>query len=86
MLAFAIGVVYICVAPNIIRVVVEEREKNQKNQMIVSGVRLPAYWIGHYTKDLFFGLILGVCVILLVIIFDIELEYGWVMILLGAVA
>lgn len=86
LLAFGVGIVYICVAPNIIRVVVEEREKNLKNQMIVSGVRLPAYWIGHYTKDLFFGLILGVCVIVLIIIFDVDLEYGWVMILLGAIA
>lgn len=54
--------------------------------MIVSGVRLPSYWMGHYTKDVVFGAILGLWVIILIGIFDIEVEGAWVLILIGVFA
>jgi len=41
--------------------------------MIVSGVKLSSYWFGHYVKDVIFGLILGLWVIILIAIFDINL-------------
>jgi hypothetical protein len=40
--------------------------------MIVSGVKLLSYWMGHYVKDVVFSLILGVWVIILIAIFDID--------------
>jgi len=52
--------------------------------MIVSGVKLPSYWFGHYVKDIFFGIILGVWIIILIAIFDIDVEYAWLMILIAA--
>lgn len=84
LLGFGLGIVYVIVAPSLVRSVVEEREKGQKNQMIVSGVKLPSYWFGHYAKDVVFGLILGLWVIILVAIFDIEVEDAWIFIILGA--
>lgn len=84
LLGFGLGIVYVIVSPSLVRNVVEEREKGQKNQMIVSGVKLPAYWFGHYVKDVVFGLILGLWVIILIAIFDINVEYGWLFIILGA--
>jgi len=84
LLAFGVGIVYITSTPSIMNNIVLEREKNLKNQMIVSGVKLPAYWLGHYAKDITFGMILALVVIILINIFDIELEYGWLMIILGA--
>lgn len=85
LLAFGIGIVYITSAPSIMNNIILEREKNLKNQMIVSGVKLHAYWLGHYVKDLTFGLLLALCVIILIAIFDVDLPYGWVMILLGSI-
>jgi hypothetical protein len=54
--------------------------------MIVSGVRLPSYWMGHYVKDVVFGMILGLWVIILIAIFDIDVEGAWVLIILGVFA
>lgn len=84
LLAFGLGITYIVVAPSLVRNVVEEREKSQKNQMIVSGIRLPSYWMGHYVKDVVFGLILAIWVILLIAIFDIDVEDAWIFLILGA--
>lgn len=84
LLAFGIGITYIVVAPSLVRNVVEEREKSQKNQMIVSGIRLPAYWMGHYVKDVVFGLILALWIIVLIAIFDIDVEDAWIFLILGA--
>lgn len=52
--------------------------------MIVSGVKLSSYWAGHYVKDVVFGLILGVWVIILIAIFDIDVPDGWLLIILAA--
>lgn len=84
LLGFGLGIVYIIVAPSLVRNVVEEREKGQKNQMIVSGVKLPSYWLGHYVKDVCFGMILGLWIIVLIAIFDINVENAWIFIILGA--
>lgn len=54
--------------------------------MIISGVKLHAYWFGHYVKDIIFGLILAVWIIILVAIFDINLPSAWILILLGVLA
>lgn len=78
------GITYIVVAPSLVRNVVEEREKGQKNQMIVSGVKLSSYWMGHYVKDVVFGLILAIWVIVLIAIFDIDVKEAWVMLILAA--
>lgn len=86
LLGFGMGIIYIIVAPSLVRNVVEEREKNLKNQMIVSGVKLPAYWIGHYAKDVFFGLILAFWVIILIELFDLKVPDAWVLLLLGTLA
>lgn len=86
MLGFGIGIIYIITAPSLVRSVVEEKEKNLKNQMIVSGVKLPAYWAGHYVKDVIFGMILGLWVIILIAIFDIDVADAWLLIILGVFA
>lgn len=52
--------------------------------MIVSGVRLPSYWFGHYVKDVVFGLILAIWIIVLIAIFDIDVEDAWIFLILGA--
>jgi len=51
--------------------------------MIVSGVKLSSYWFGHYVKDVIFGLILGLWVIILIAIFDINLPSAWILIILA---
>ena len=52
--------------------------------MIVSGVKLPSYWFGHFVKDVVFGLILGLWIIILIAIFDIDITDAWIFIILGA--
>ena len=53
--------------------------------MIVSGVKLTSYWAGHYMKDVVFGLILAVWVIILTAIFDIDIPKAWILIVLAAI-
>lgn len=86
LLGFGLGIVYIIVGPSLVKNVVQEKELNLKNQMVISGVKLPAYWFGHYVKDLTFGLILAVWILILVAIFDINLPSAWILILLGVLA
>lgn len=52
--------------------------------MIVSGVKLSSYWLGHYVKDVIFGLILGIWVIILIAIFDINVPNAWILIIIAA--
>lgn len=85
-IGFALSIVYIIVAPSLVRAVVEEREKGQKNQMIVSGVKLPAFWVGHYVKDVIFGLVLFIYMVIMMAIFDVQMEGAWLLILLAAFA
>lgn len=86
LLGFGIGIMYLINQPSLLQSVAEEREKSLKNQMIVSGVKLISYWGGHYFKDVVFSLILGVWVIILIAIFDIDVPQAWVLIILGAFA
>jgi len=53
MMSFAITIAWLMISGSMIRSIVAEREKNLKNQMIVSGIKLPSYWMGHYCKDVF---------------------------------
>lgn len=74
LLGFGVGIMYLINQPSLLQSVAEEREKSLKNQMIVSGVKLTSYWLGHYLKDVIFSLILGAWVIILIAIFDISVD------------
>lgn len=51
-LMFAIA--YMMVSDSLVQNIIRERQKRVKQQMIVSGLNLPAYWISHYLLDILF--------------------------------
>jgi len=48
------SIAYMMVSNSLISNIIGERRRNVKNQMIISGVSIPAYWISHYLVDLLF--------------------------------
>jgi len=44
--------------------------------MRISGVSLPAYWIGLYISDIIFGAISTITIIILMAIYDIDAPGG----------
>lgn len=66
--------------------IVREKELNLKNQMRISGVSLPAYWLGLYISDVIFGAISTLCVIILMFAFDIDAPGGSLLLILNVFA
>lgn len=60
-----IGFAYILISMSMISNIVKEKELNLKNQMRISGLSLPAYWIGHYISDVLFSMIITVAILIL---------------------
>lgn len=52
--------------------IVKEKELNLKNQMRISGLSLPAYWIGHYISDVVFSMITTVTILILLAAYQAE--------------
>lgn len=67
-----IGFGYILISMSIIGTIVKEKEQNLKNQMRVSGVSLPSYWIGHYLSDVVFSMITTGAILLLIFAFNAD--------------
>ena len=70
------------ISKSIISRIVSEKELNLKNQMRISGVSLPAYWIGHYLSDVVFSMIATGAIFILMAAFDSNFAGSWVLILL----
>lgn len=66
--------------------IVKEKELNLKNQMRISGVSLPAYWIGLYISDIIFGAISTITMIILMAIYNIDAPGGAVLLILNTFA
>lgn len=79
-----IGFAYILISMSMISNIVREKELNLKNQMRISGLSLPAYWIGHYISDVAFSMIITVAIFILLAAYKAELSGGWVIIFLMA--
>jgi len=62
--------------------IVKEKELNLKNQMRISGLSLPAYWIGHYISDVVFSMITTVTILILLAAYQAEVKGAWVLIFL----
>lgn len=77
-----IGLGFMYISKSIISKVVSEKEHNLKNQMRISGVSLPAYWIGHYISDVIFSLITTTFIFILMEAYDSKVPGTWVLILL----
>lgn len=50
--------------------------------MRISGVSLPAYWIGNYISDVVFSLITTISIIILMQVYKADVPGGWILILL----
>ena len=48
------SIAYMMVSNSLICNIIAERQRNVKNQMIISGVSIPAYWMSHYLIDIVF--------------------------------
>lgn len=86
MMSFAITIGWLMINSSLIKSVVGEREKSLKNQMIVSGIKLPAYWLGHYVKDIFLQCIPSMFVLILINAYDMDLPQVWVLIIINIFA
>jgi len=60
--------------------IVREKEDGLKNQMRISGMSLPAFWLGHYVSDCIFNAIPSIVIIILISVWDISAPKGWVII------
>lgn len=83
---FGIGLAYVLISMSMMSNIVREKELNLKNQMRISGVSLPAYWVGLYISDIIFGAITAATTLILLAIFDIDCPDAWVLILLNTFA
>jgi len=83
---FGIGLAFMYLSKSIIGRVVKERELKQFNQMRISGVSLPAYYIGFYLSDIVFSMITIVCIFILMAAFNSDVPKAWVLIMLMAFA
>jgi ABC-2 family transporter protein len=73
---FAIS--YMMVSDSFVLNVIRERQRKVKQQMIISGLNLPAYWLSHYILDVIFSVPPFLCALLGIKIFDLELPQVWV--------
>lgn len=78
-LMFAIA--YMMVSDALVQNIIRERVKRVKQQMIVSGLNLPAYWISHYLLDIVFQAPPSICAILGIKLFNLDFPDAWVVIL-----
>ena len=83
---FGIGISFILTSMPMISNIVKEKELNLKNQMRISGVSLPAYWIGLYVSDIIFGSISMFTIIILLAIYNIDCPDGWLLLVLNTFA
>lgn len=73
---FGIGIAFILISMSMMSNIVKEKELNLKNQMRISGVSLPAYWIGLYISDIIFGAISTITMIILMAVYSIDCPGG----------
>lgn len=81
-----IGIGYILISMSMMSNIVREKELNLKNQMRISGLSLPAYWIGHYISDVVFSMITTGTILILMGVYDAKVVGGPVLILLMSLA
>ena len=86
MVVIGIGIAYILTSMSMMGNIVMEKEKNLKNQQRISGVSLPAYWLGLYISDIIFGGISTLTIVVLMRVFSVDCPYGWVLIVFNTFA
>ncbi|TNV87329.1 hypothetical protein FGO68_gene5519 [Halteria grandinella] len=78
MFAFA----YMMVSDSLIQNIIRERVRRVKQQMTLSGMNLPAYWISHYLIDIIFQAPPSIAAMIGIQIFNIDLPQAWTLILI----
>jgi len=58
------SIAYMMISNSLISNIIGERKRNVKNQMIISGVSIPAYWMSHYIIDVAFQAIPSICAVI----------------------
>ena len=53
--------------------IVKEKEKKIKQQLLISGASVPAYWLGNYLVDVIMHLIIQGASLLYIKLFDINM-------------
>ena len=71
-LMFAIA--YMMVSDSLVQNIIRERTKRVKQQMIISGVSLPAYWISHYLIDILFQAPPSICAMIGIKAFNLDVR------------
>eukprot|EP00347_Sterkiella_histriomuscorum_P002219 403369012 len=68
------AIAFMMVSSSLISNIISERKRNVKNQMIISGLNLPAYWISHYLVDLLFQSLPLVAAIVAISVFNLDVN------------
>lgn len=71
-LMFAIA--YMMVSDSLIQNIIRERQRMVKQQMIISGASLPAYWISHYILDIIFQAPPSICAVIGIKAFNLDVS------------
>ena len=68
------AIAYMMVSDSLVQNIIRERQKMVKQQMIISGVSLPAYWISHYLLDIVFQAPPSICAIIGIKAFNLDVR------------
>ena len=70
---------WMMVSDSLIQMVIKERQRNVKHQIMVSGCSLTAYWLGNYIADILTQSVPAVFGIIFIQVFDIDIPQCWVL-------
>jgi len=68
------SIAFMMISNSLISNIIAERRRNVKNQMIISGVDLSAYWVAHYLVDLVFQAPPSICIIVGIKAFNLDVS------------
>jgi ATP-binding cassette subfamily A (ABC1) protein 3 len=82
LMASFVGIAFALIPASIIIFIVQERETNLKHQQVITGVSLTAYWTANGVIDTLKTLIPCAISLGIIYIFKINLEEGWLLMLI----
>ncbi len=68
------SIAFMMISNSLIANIIGERKRNVKNQMIISGVDISAYWIAHYLVDILFQAPPSICIIIGIQAFGLDVS------------
>jgi len=81
-----LGISLQTLAVTIVQAIVIEKQNLLKQQLFLQGASVTSFWIANYLVDLFTHMIVAISCLIFINIFDIDVPYAWVLLLLFAIA